>query len=130
MCIVLALVITFGAAPLVNRISDRKTDIVRVVNRVERGREITAQDIEVVKVGAYGLPDGVIRDPKAVVGQFATADLFAGDYLSAEKLSRDSAGATDILGTLDSYITKQAIENYDAFKQGKENHARNARFVL
>ena len=49
-CIVLALVITFGAAPLVNRISDRKTDIVRVVNRVERGREITAQDIEVVKV--------------------------------------------------------------------------------
>ncbi len=127
-CIVLALVITFGAAPLVNRISDRKTDIVRVVNRVERGREITAQDIEVVKVGAYGLPDGVIRDPKAVVGQFATADLFAGDYLSAEKLSRDSAGATDILGTLNGEKVAISVA-IGSYSEGLSNKLQNGDIV-
>ena len=127
-CIVLALVITFGAAPLVNRISDRKTDIVRVVNRVERGRAITAQDIEVVKVGAYGLPDGVISDPKAVVGQFAAADLFAGDYLSAEKLSRDSAGATDILGTLNGEKVAISVA-IGSYSEGLSNKLQNGDIV-
>ena len=45
-CIVLALVVTFGVSPLVNRISDQKTDIVRVKNTIERGQQITANDLE------------------------------------------------------------------------------------
>lgn len=49
-CIVLALVVTFGVAPLVNRISDQKTDIVRVKNTIERGQQITANDLEIVRV--------------------------------------------------------------------------------
>ncbi len=49
-CIVLALVVTFGVSPLVNRISDQKTAIVRVKNTIERGQQITASDLEIVRV--------------------------------------------------------------------------------
>ena len=81
-----------------------------------------------IKVGAYGLPDGVIRDPKAVVGQFATADLFAGDYLSAEKLGRDSAGATDILGTLNGEKVAISVA-IGSYSEGLSNKLQNGDIV-
>ena len=86
-CIVLALLITFGVAPLVNRLADQKVNIVRLRNDVERGHIITAEDIEIAKVGAYNLPDNVIKDGNAVVGKYAATDLYAGDYLFYNKLS-------------------------------------------
>ncbi len=52
-CIVLALLITFGVAPLVNRFTDQKVDIVRLKANVERGQIIEASDIEIVNVGSY-----------------------------------------------------------------------------
>ena len=100
-CIVLALVVTFGVSPLVNRISDQKTDIVRIKNTIERGQQITANDLEIVRVGSYNLPDGIIKDGKSVVGKYATATLFAGDYLFSEKITGESNSAADILAALD-----------------------------
>ena len=97
----IALVVTFGVSPLVNRISDQKTDIVRVKNTIERGQQITANDLEIVRVGSYNLPDGVIKDGKSVVGKYATATLFAGDYLFSEKITGESNSAADILAALD-----------------------------
>ena len=93
--------VTFGVSPLVNRISDQKTDIVRVKNTIERGQQITANDLEIVRVGSYNLPDGVIKDGKSVVGKYATATLFAGDYLFSEKITGESNSAADILAALD-----------------------------
>ena len=63
-CIVVALAICFGIAPLVNRLSDGKTKIVR----------LTA-DIEVADVGSYNLPTGVIKDKAQVVGKCALSNL-------------------------------------------------------
>lgn len=63
-CIVLAFAITFGVAPLVNRFTDRKVDIVRLKSDVGRGQIITANDIEIVNVGAHNLPSSVIKDSK------------------------------------------------------------------
>ena len=67
-CIVLALLITFGVAPLVNRFTDQKVDIVRLKADVQRGQIITADHLEIVNVGSYNLPNNVIKDGKAVVG--------------------------------------------------------------
>lgn len=100
-CIVLALLITFGVAPLVNRLADQKVNIVRLRNDVERGHIITAEDIEIAKVGAYNLPDNVIKDGNAVVGKYAATDLYAGDYLFYNKLSTESKSASDVLLGLD-----------------------------
>lgn len=106
-CIALALLITFGVAPLVNRYTDRKVDIVRLKTNVSRGQLITAEQLEIVSVGAYNLPESVIKDGSAVVGKYAAADLYAGDYLFAEKLSEDGKSSEDVLLGLDG--TKVAI---------------------
>lgn len=55
LCIVLALIVCFGAAPVINRISDEKTEIVRMRNTVLKGTQLTEDDIEVISVGAYNL---------------------------------------------------------------------------
>ena len=51
-CIVVALAICFGIAPLVNRLSDGKTKIVRLTRDISAGATITEADIEVVDVGS------------------------------------------------------------------------------
>ena len=61
-CIVVALAICFGIAPLVNRLSDGKTEIVRLIKDVPAGATIAETDIEVVEVGSYNLPSTVITD--------------------------------------------------------------------
>ena len=94
-CIVLALLITFGVAPLVNRFTDQKVDIVRLKADVQRGQIITADHLEIVNVGSYNLPNNVIKDGKAVVGKYAATDLYAGDYLFTSKLSADNKSADD-----------------------------------
>ena len=57
-CIVLALGITFGIAPLVNRFTDRKVEVVQVKQNVERGHLITEDDVELVKQGRCGIQVG------------------------------------------------------------------------
>lgn len=128
LCIVLALGITFGVAPLVNRFSDLKTDVVRMAKTVERGHQITAEDIEIVRVGSYNLPDNAIRDGNAVVGKFAVSDLYANDYLFAEKITTESTSATDILNALDG--TKVAISvAIGSFAAGLSNKLENGDIV-
>ena len=63
-CIVLALGITFGIAPLVNRFTDRKVEVVQVKRNVERGHLITEDDVELVKVGALNLSDRTVKNKK------------------------------------------------------------------
>lgn len=69
-CIVLALGITFGIAPLVNRFTDRKVEVVQVKQNVERGHLITEDDVELVKVGALNLSDRTVKNRKYVVGKY------------------------------------------------------------
>lgn len=74
-CIVLALVVTFAVAPLVNKIADYRTDIVRLTGDVVQGHMISDTDIEVVTVGSYNLPTDVITKKEDVLGKFAAVDL-------------------------------------------------------
>ena len=102
-CIIMALAVTFGVAPLVNRFADQKVDIVRLKTNIERGSVIGEEDLETVNVGAYNLPDNVIKDKNYVIGKYAAADLFAGDYIFESKLSDDNKSADDVL----SYIPEE-----------------------
>ena len=100
-CIVMALAICFGIAPLVNRFTDRKANVVRIKTAVLKGQVITADDIEIATVGSYNLPTGVITDAKAVVGKTASADLSVGDFVFASKLTDGKKTTEDILRELD-----------------------------
>ena len=127
-CIVLALLITFGVAPLVNRFTDQKVDIVRLKADVPRGQIITADHLEIVNVGSYNLPNNVIKDGKAVVGKYAATDLYAGDYLFDSKLTSDNKSADDVLLGLDG--KKVAISvNISDFASGLSNKLENGDIV-
>ena len=49
-CMVLAVVITFAVAPLVNRLTSDTTTVVRLKHDLGRGTKITEEQIETVKV--------------------------------------------------------------------------------
>lgn len=106
-CIVLALIVTFAVAPMVNKISDSRTDIVRMKKDVDQGFLISEDDIEIVTVGSHGLASGTITKKEDVVGKFAACDLKVGDALFPSKLSNDSDSADDVFRTLNG--EKQAI---------------------
>ena len=107
LCILLALIICFGVTPLFSRSASEKTEIVRVTMDIKEGDEITAEMVQTVEVGAYNLPQNLMTDKKEVVGKYATADLAAGDYILASKLSAVPAAENAYLYNLDG--KKQAI---------------------
>ena len=100
-CLVVALAICFGIAPLVNRLSDGKTKIVRLIRDISAGATITEADIEVADVGSYNLPTGVIKDKAQVVGKCALSNLTKGDYLFPSKIGNDTNNAGRMLESLD-----------------------------
>ena len=96
-CIVAALLICFGVAPVVNRISDGKVSIVRVVRQVEAGAVIGADDVAVVEVGRHNLPEGLVTKTEDVIGKCAKSDLYAGDYILKDKLTGTLAFASGLI---------------------------------
>lgn len=86
-CIALALIICFAITPLFNASKSSTMRIVRVKNDLKIGQEITAKDIEIVEVGAYNLPSEVVKKSEDVVGKYASAEMFKGEYVLAAKIS-------------------------------------------
>lgn len=127
-CIVLALVVTFAVAPLVNKLSDSRTDIVRLKNDIVQGHMIQESDIEVVTVGSTGLPTNIITKKEAVVGKFAACDLKANTDLLRSMISDKSDSADDVFHTLDG--KKQAISiTISSFAGGLSGKLENGDIV-
>ena len=128
-CIVLALVVTFAVAPLVNKLSDSRTDIVRLKNDIVQGHMIQESDIEVVTVGSTGLPTNIITKKEAVVGKFAACDLKANTDLLQSMISGKSDSADDVFHTLDG--KKQAISiTISSFAGGLSGKLENGDMYL
>ena len=127
-CIVFALVVTFAVAPLVNKLSDNRTDIVRLKNDIAQGHMIQESDIEIVTVGSTGLPTNIITKKEAVVGKFAACDLKANTDLLQSMISDKSDSADDVFHTLDG--TKQAISiTISSFAGGLSGKLENGDIV-
>ena len=86
-CIVLSLVICFGLTPMFNNALKSKVTIVRVNVDIGKGEQITEKMLAVVEVGGYNLPTGVVSRMEDVVGRYANADLYKGDYILISKIS-------------------------------------------
>ncbi|MEE0970162.1 MAG: RcpC/CpaB family pilus assembly protein, partial [Clostridia bacterium] len=99
-CIILAVAVTFVVSPLVNNISDKKTEVVRFITDVSHGTKIKETDIELVEISNSALPEKVIKDKKAVVGKFATADIFKGDFATESKVTDNANTANDVMASL------------------------------
>ena len=99
-CIVLAVAVTFVVSPLVNKISDQKTEVVRFTADVGHGVKITDEHIELVEISNSALPDKSLKTKDAVVGKYATADLFKGDIATESKVTDNANTANDIMASL------------------------------
>ena len=106
-CIALSLLVCFGITPLFNQSISQKVEIVRVAKEIKTGDEITKDMVQTVEVGAYNLPENIIKTKETVVGTFATADFAVGDYIINTKVSQTPAYENAYLYNLDG--TKQAI---------------------
>lgn len=106
-CILLSLLICFGLTPLFNQSVSQKAEIVRVVQPIRAGDEITESMVQAVEVGGYNLPEDVLRQKESAVGKYATADLAVGDYIISSKLSDAPAAENAYLYSLDG--SQQAI---------------------
>lgn len=85
--IVLAAVIAFIAVPAITSKTSSTREIVRMKTAVERGALITAEDVELIEAGGFNMPESVAAKTEAVIGTYAVADLFPGDYILPEKVS-------------------------------------------
>ena len=99
-CIILAVAITFVVFPMVNKVSDKKTETVRFTTNVTHGTKIKETDVEVVKISNSALPDKVVKNKTAVVGKYATADLFKGDIATENKITDNANTASDVMASL------------------------------
>lgn len=107
LCIILALIICFGLAPLVAGSTAKQIQISRVSKEIPKNTKITSEMLENVKVGAYNLPDNVIRNRNDIVGQYSKIEMLPGDYVLSSKLSPTPLGTDEYLTRLDG--KKQAI---------------------
>lgn len=120
-CIILSLIICFGLTPLWSSAVRGQTQILRITDTVKKGEVITADKLETVQVGAYNLPENLVRKKDEAMGKYAVADLQKGDYILSTKLSETPLAEFEYLNELDG--TKQAmsitIKSFAAGLSGK-----------
>ena len=86
-CIVVSLLICFGITPMFNDALKSKVTLVRVTKEIRTGEQITDKMVTSVEAVGYNLPSNVIYKREEVVGKYANADLYKGDYILKSKLS-------------------------------------------
>ena len=127
-CMVLAVVMTFAVAPLVNKLTSDTTEVVRLNTDIKQGSQITAEQLETVKVKKDTLPSGVVNSKTDIIGKYAASQLYAGDYLTETKLSGDSNTASDVLASLDG--SKVAVSvTIDTFAAGLSGKLQNGDII-
>ena len=99
-CIVLAVAVTFLVSPLVNRISEQKTDVIRFTKDISHGSKIAETDIEIVKLSKNSVPEKALKTKDAVVGKYAKADLFKGDLATEIKITDDENSVANVFSSL------------------------------
>lgn len=127
-CIVLSLLICFGLTPLFNNALKAQTEIIRVTKDIKKGETITEDHVERVKVGAYNLPETVVKSLDDLKGKYALADFMKGDYILASKLTEYSVKENEYLYDLDG--TKAAISvSIKSFALGLSGKLQNGDIV-
>ena len=128
LCLIAALLTVFGLAPLLTRLQDGRTNVVRMVRSVDKGHLITESDVETVEAGAYNLPDRLVKDASAVVGKYASVDLRPGDWVLTSKLTETPDSASDVFRMLNG--EKRAVSvTVSGFAAGLSGKLENGDIV-
>lgn len=113
---------------MVNKVSDKKTETVRFTTNVTHGTKIKETDVEVVKISNSALPDKVVKNKTAVVGKYATADLFKGDFATENKITDNANTASDVMASLKGNKVAMSI-TINSFAGGLSGKLQNGDVV-
>ena len=127
-CMILAIVVTFAVAPIVNRLTSDTTEVVRLGVDMKQGVKIEPEHLEVVTVKTDSIPAGAVLDPDEILGKYSATALYAGDYLTEAKLAGEPNTASDALASLNG--TKVAVSvTIDTFAAGLSGKLENGDIV-
>ena len=127
-CMVLAVIITFAVAPVMNRLTSDTVNVIRLSEDVKRGSPITENQIESVSVKANTVPTGILTKSSEVIGKYAASDLYAGDYFTVAKVSGEANTADDVFASLDG--SKVAVSvTIDSFAAGLSGKLQNGDII-
>lgn len=120
-CIIVAVAITFGVSPMINKMTEGKTEIVSFSKDISKGSQISEEDIAVIKMAKSNLPEKAIKDKSQVIGKFANSDLYKGDVATPAKLADDANAADNILSALskDKVAMSVTISSFAGGLSGK-----------
>ena len=127
-CIVLAVLTTFVVSPMINRMTEGKTDAVRFTKDLAQGVQITEDDIEVVSLVKSSLPENYISDKTEVIGMFASSELYKGDIATQAKLTADANASVNILNALSGDKVAMSI-TISSFARGLSAKLENGDIV-
>lgn len=128
---IVAIVILLVLIPLVTNASVKTVDVLRLRADVPRGTQLTQAHLETVSVPVQALPSGCLKNSADVIGKYAAAQLYAGDYLSSAKLNGVSNSADDVLETLDGRLAISVpAASFAGILSGKLENGDIVRFYI
>lgn len=114
--IIIGLLTAFVLTPLYGGILEKQEEVVKVKEKITEGELITADKLETVNVGAYGLSPDVIKSIDGITGKYAKTDFYKGSYITGEGLSdvapREDAYLNDI--PEDKYAISITVQSFAA----------------
>ena len=79
--------LAFVVVPKLYENKSATTTVIKVNKTVLSGSKLEGKDLSEVTVGAYGLPDSVIKDQKELLGKYTKTDLFEGALILSDNIS-------------------------------------------
>jgi len=127
-CIVVAVIITFVIAPLINNITNGSISTVRLNQDVKQGSVITETMLEEVEINKDALSKDSISEKSHIVGKFAASNLYSGDYITKSKLTEDGNTADDVFSSLDGSNVAISV-TVDSLASGLSGKLQNGDIV-
>lgn len=120
-CIVLALVVSFVIAPLLNTASSSTIEVLEATKDISMGEQLNESNTRMVEVGAHNLSSHAIRDAEEAIGQYASMDMLSGDIILDSKLADKPISGNSTLYNLtgDQQAMSVTIKNFANGLSGK-----------
>ncbi len=94
LCLLLVFSMMVGMIPMTASETVEQTDkpdevtVAKLTKDTPRGTKITKEHVELVTLKNVNVPKNVISDPEEIYSKYATRDLYAGEFISSDQLSK------------------------------------------
>ena len=114
--IIIGLLTAFVLTPIYGGILEKQEEVVRVKEKITEGELITADKLETVNVGAYGLSPDVVKSIDGITGKYAKTDFYKGSYITGEGLSDVALEEDTYLNDIpeDKYAISITVQSFAA----------------